>query len=109
MQGHRAKSSFFIEVEVSEVGPAQLFGVRQQGFEYRLQLAGRTRDNAKHLGRRRLLVQCLAQIVGALSQLVEEPRVLDRDDRLMSEVCDQRNLLVGEGPHFLAVDTDSPD
>ncbi len=35
---------------------------------------------------------------------VNEPRVLHRDDRLRGEVLQQCDLLVGERPHFLAVD-----
>ena len=40
-----------------------------------------------------------SEIVGALPQLVEQPRVLDRDDGLGGEVRDQFDLLVGERPH----------
>ena len=46
---------------------------------------------------RRLLLQRLGEIVGALAQFVEQPRVLDGDDRLRGEVRDQFDLLVGEG------------
>ena len=34
---------------------------------------------------------------------VDQPRVLHRDDRLRREILQQRDLLVGERPHFLAV------
>ena len=47
--------------------------------------------------------------VGALAQLVEQPRVLDGDHRLRGEVLHQLDLLVGEGPHLLAVDNDCAD
>ena len=40
------------------------------------------------------------------TQLAEQPRVLDGDDRLGGEVLDQLDLLVGERPDFLAVDVD---
>ena len=43
------------------------------------------------------------------AQLVEQPRVLDGDDRLGGEVLDQLDLLVGERPHLLAVDDDRAD
>ena len=39
---------------------------------------------------------------GALTQFVEQPRVLDGDDGLRGEVRDQLDLLVGERTHFLA-------
>jgi hypothetical protein len=69
----------------------------------RLQLARRARDNFQHLGGRRLLLQGFAQIIRALPQLVEEPRVLDGDDGLGGEILDKLDLLIGERPDFLAV------
>ena len=53
------------------------------------------------LGGRGLLFQCLAR-------LGDQPRVLHRDDRLRREVLEQRDLLVGERAHLLAVDADVP-
>jgi hypothetical protein len=46
---------------------------------------------------------------GALAQLIEQPGVLDGDDRLRGEVLDQLDLLVEERPHLLAIDDDGPD
>ena len=43
------------------------------------------------------------------AQLVEQPRILDGDDGLRGEVLNQLDLLVGEGPNFLALDSDSAD
>ena len=43
------------------------------------------------------------------TQLVEQPRVLDGDDGLGGEVCDQFDLFVCERPHLLAVNADSAD
>ena len=48
----------------------------------------------QHLGGRGLLLQRFGQIVGALAQLVDQPRVLDRDDGLGGEGLEQRELLV---------------
>ena len=53
---------------------------------------------------RGLLLQRLAQIIGALAQLVEQPRVLDGDDGLGGEVLHQLDLLVGEWADLLAID-----
>ena len=39
----------------------------------------------QHFRRRRLLLQRLSQIVSALAQFVEQPRVLDGDDGLGGE------------------------
>ena len=63
----------------------------------------------QHLGGRGLLLQRLGQIVGALAQLVEQPRVLDGDHGLGGEVLHQLDLLVVERPHLLAIDGDRAD
>ena len=67
-----------------------------------VQVAGRTGDDLEHLAGRGLLFQRFGEIVGALAQLVEQPRVLDGDDGLGGEVLHQLDLLVGERPHLLA-------
>src|SRR6516164_5243362 len=40
-------------------------------------------------------------LLGALAQFAEQPRVLHRNDRLRRKILQQRNLLVGEGTNFL--------
>src|SRR5262249_18770964 len=70
--------------------------VLKHSLEHRLQIAGRTRDNAKHLGRRRLLLQRLGELARARLHLVEQPHVLDRDHRLVGEGGQQVDLLIGE-------------
>ena len=47
----------------------------------------------QHFARRGLLLQRLGEIVGALAQFVEQPRVLDGDDGLRGEVLHQFDLL----------------
>src|SRR5207237_525808 len=42
-------------------------------------------------------------LFGALAQFAEEPRVLHGDDRLLREVLQQRDLLIAEWPHLLAI------
>src|SRR5262249_29739844 len=81
-------------------------GVRQHGLKDWLKLARRAGNNLEHLRRRSLLLQRLAEIVGALAQFIEQPGVLDGDDGLGGEVLDKLNLLIGEGPHLLSVDSD---
>ena len=51
----------------------------------------------QHLSRRGLLLQRLGEIVGALAQLVEQPRVLDGDDGLGREVLHQLDLFSVNG------------
>ena len=64
---------------------------------------GELDDDLQHLRRRGLLLQRLGEIVGALLHLVEQPRVLDRDHRLVGKGLDQFDLLVGEWPHLLTI------
>ncbi len=84
-------------------------GVLQHGLEHRIQFAGRAGDDLEHLAGRGLLLQRLGEIVGALAQFVEQPRVLDRDHRLRGEILHQLDLLASEGTHLLAVDNESTD
>ena len=51
----------------------------------------------------------MRQFIRAGPQFVEQPRVLDGDDRLGGEVRDQLDLLVGERANFLAIDGDGAD
>ena len=105
----RAPRTALESEQSAEIGLANSHSVLQHGLEHRLQLAGRTRDDAQHLRCRGLLLQRLGEIVGALAQLVEQPRVLDRDDRLVGEILQQRDLLLGERPHLHATDQDRTD
>ena len=43
------------------------------------------------------------------SELLEQPHVLDRDDRLLGEGLEQLDLLVGEGPGSARADDDHAD
>ena len=73
-----------------------------QRIQHRLQIEGRTADDLEHVRGRGLLLQ-------RLPQFVEQPRVLDGDDGLGGEVLHQRDLLVGERPHLLAIDIEIAD
>jgi hypothetical protein len=44
-----------------------------------------------------------------LTLLGDQPRILHRDDRLSGEVLQQRDLLIVERPHFLAVNVNCPE
>src|SRR5205807_1317773 len=62
-----------------------------------LQIEGRAADDLEHIGGGGLLLQRFAQ-------LVKQARVLDGDDGLIGEVCDQLDLLLGEWPNFSPID-----
>src|SRR5262249_32647175 len=105
----RAKRAILIVEHDAELGLADARRLLQHGLEHWLQLAGRTADDLQHLRSRSLLLQRLPQIVGALTQLIEESRVLDCDDGLGSKVLDQLDLLTGEGADLLPIDIDIAD
>src|SRR5215470_1954986 len=54
--------SAFITEQNPKLGLANLYGLFQHRVEDWLQFAGRSADNAQHFARRRLLLQCLAQL-----------------------------------------------
>ncbi len=62
----------------------------RQRIEHSLQIERRAADHLEHVGGGGLLLQRFAQ-------LVEQARILDRDDGLGGEILDQFDLLVGEG------------
>src|SRR5262249_36964036 len=66
-------------------------------------------DNLQDLGGSSLTLQRFGQIICALAQLVEQPRVLDGDDGLISEARDQRDLLVSKGTDFLTIKRERTD
>ena len=56
-----------------------------EGVEHRPQIKSRPADDLEHVGRGGLLLQRLAQVVGAGLYFVKQPYVLDRDYRLVGE------------------------
>ena len=70
------------------------------GVEHRLHVRRRAADDAEHLGRRRLMLQRLAQFRVALAEFLEQAHVLDGDDGLVGEGFEKGDLLVGEWANF---------
>ena len=73
------------ERDADEGARKELQPALHDGVEHRLRVAERVADDLRISDGRRLLLQRLAEIVGALAQLVEQARVLDRDDGLRGE------------------------
>src|SRR4029077_18015831 len=73
---------------------------------YRIEFAGRARDDTKNLGRRRLLFERFRQIVSALAQLREQPRGLRGDPRLLGQALHQGDLPVGKRQPLPTKDVD---
>ena len=75
----------FAESQHHVIDPTNPRGALDDGVEDRLHVRGRAADDAEHLGRRGLMLQRLAQFRVALLDLLEQPHVLDGDDRLVGE------------------------
>ena len=77
----------------------QMLAAVEDLLEHRLRVGHRVADDLQHLGRGGLLLQ-------RFLRLVEQPRVLDRDHRLVGEGLRQRDLPVGERTGVGAHDAD---
>src|SRR5262249_56637086 len=99
-------ASSFLAGDESLVRIAETSGGPDQRIEHALKIEGRSADDLEHVGGRGLLLQRLSEVVRALAQFVEQPRILDGDNGLSGEVRYQLDLLVGERPHLLAVNAD---
>src|SRR5262249_45986733 len=82
-------------VNESEPRVAKAHRTLGYGLKYRPQIESRAADDLEQIGGRGLLLQGFGEICRALAQLVEQARVLDRDDGLVGEILDQFDLLVG--------------
>src|SRR5262245_65678650 len=87
-------------IDISKSGVTDADGPLQHARKHRLKITGRTADNLEHFGGGRLLLQrfcevsrAFAKVVGALAQLVEQPRILDGNDGRGSESVYQCTLL----------------
>src|SRR5215831_7238864 len=85
MQMRCAIALAIIEQEVSKVGLANAHGVGEHGLEDGLKLAGRRTDDAQYLGRRRLLLQRLAEFARALLLSLKQSDVFNGDSRLIGK------------------------
>src|SRR6516162_10521059 len=86
-------------VEDPEGTAAQAQCLLEHHIEHGTEITRRRIDDLQYLSGRGLLLQSLAR-------LGQEPRVLHCDDRLRSEVLQQRNFPLGERADFLAIDMD---
>jgi len=71
-------------------------GILNDRLEHRSEICGRARDDMQDLSRCRLLFQGLGELPVARLQVREEAHVLDRDDGLVGEGLQERDLAVGE-------------
>src|SRR5262249_7222353 len=94
---------------VAKEAVAQAHRTAHDGVEHWLDIDWRATDHAKNLAGCRLLLQRFGESTVPSLQFLEEPHVLDRDDRLVGERLQQRDLLLGERPHLGAADLNRAD
>src|SRR4029077_13846551 len=70
----------------------------RHGIQHRLDVCRRAGDNAKNLARRRLLLQ-------RLSELLEQPHVLDCNYCLLGEGLDELDLALCEWPQICSANS----
>src|SRR5262249_19715427 len=98
----------FVQQQQSEGGVAKSGRIRQHCLKYRSEVAKRTRYDTRAPRRGRLLLQRFGEVRGALTQFVEESRILDGNDGLVREGFHQCHLLVGERSDLNPVNGDRP-
>ena len=84
------------DIDRASLGAGELHRLGDDGGEHGLEIERRV-HRLRHFAERAQFADRAAKLIGALAQFVQQPRVLDRDDRLVGEVLDQLDLLVGEG------------
>src|SRR5262249_23191346 len=95
-------------VDDAVVAPGQLGRSLDDGGQHRLQIQRRA-DRPADLAERLELAHRPREVSRARLQLLEQPDVLDRDDRLVGEYFQQVDVGVGEAPRLAAGDYDRAD
>ncbi len=90
------------QIHHAEICPADACGVFKHLLEHRLQFARRGADDLQHLRGCGLLLERFSQIIRALTQLFQQPRIFNSNGPLLREVCDEINLLIAKKAHLTA-------
>src|SRR5215831_17544077 len=85
-------------IDISKLRLANTNRLFQRGLEYWFQFALRTRYDAQNVRCCCLLLQGRAQVSRALAQFIQQPRVLDGDNRLRGKARQQGNMFLLERP-----------
>ena len=95
-------------VDRRAVGAREMPGLLGDGRQHTPEVE-RGADGLADLAERLQLIDRSSQLARARLQLLEQAHVLDRDDRLIGEGLEQRDLLLGEGPDLHAPDRHDAD
>ena len=85
------------DIDRAGLGAGKLHRLGDDGGEHGLKIERRV-HRLGHFAERAQLIDRAAKFIGALAQFVQQSNILDRDDCLVGEGLDQRDLLVREGP-----------
>ena len=88
--------------------PGELHRLGDDGREHGFEIERRV-HRLRYFAERAQFLDRAAKLIGALTQVVQQAGILDGDDRLVGEILQQLDLLVGERPDFLAVSADHAD
>src|SRR4029079_17170051 len=83
------------------IGSAQLAGAIDDGIHHRLDVGRRRGNHVEDGGAAGLVCQSLRQLARPYLNFLEQPRVLDRDHRLIGKGRNKLDLFFGERPHRL--------
>ena len=100
----RKRNVALVESQHYVIDPANPRGAFDDGIQHRLHVRRRSADYAEHLSRCRLMLQGLAQFSVAFLDFLEQPDVLDGDNRLVGERFQQGDLLIRKRPDLGAAD-----
>jgi len=88
------------------IGAAEPGGRFNHGVQHRLHIRGRAADDLQDVAGRGLVFERFFEVARAGLQFAEQPRVFDRDDRLVSERAHQFDLPLGVWLHSIPRETD---
>src|SRR6185369_14510523 len=92
--GNQADLAIDVLPDVGDLGTAEPCGGFNDDVQYRLQVGGRTADDAENVAGRGLLLQRFHQLLRASLHFLKQADVLDGNHRLVGEGGDQLDLLV---------------
>src|SRR5262245_32076810 len=106
---HKVEEMTVKPVDKTVLGVAEPRRALGDHVEYRLDVSQRAADNVEHVAGCCLVFESFAQFLRARLHLVEQPHVLDRDQRLVGKSGDELDLPVRERLDVIALETDDGD
>src|SRR5262249_19931582 len=106
---HKVEEMTVKPVDKTVLGVAEPRRALGDHVKYRLDVSQRAADNVEHVAGCCLVFESFAQFLRARLHLVEQPHVLDRDQRLVGKSGDELDLPVRERLDVIALQADDGD